>query len=221
MGLIISWAYPWSPHVYHMSGVYVCTVYKVAFSLHGRARARVRHACAQERGNSRGRGGRARGHAAAPRARPYISLKTIYLCQWHKQHMFYRCNVSFINRGRRAATLSGLSVPFKCAAHMPGKAVRFMAVKRALRPELMKFSRAMVCWSTRVMSHAHSSLSHPTQPAAQSCDVHCRAASLIHHLAQHLSTVWDVRGDVPNESAPAATGSSHASLPTTHPPDPT
>ena len=37
-------------------------------------------------------------------------------------------------------------MPFKCAAHMdmPGKAVRFMAVKRALRPELKKFSRAMV-----------------------------------------------------------------------------
>ena len=157
--------------------------------------------------------------AAPPRAwrAPVSRLNLSSLSQC----MFYRWNVSFINRGRRATTLSGLSVPFKCAAHMPGKAVRFMAVKRALRPELMKFSRAMVCWSTRVMSHAHSSLSHPTQPAAQSCDVHRRAAGLIHHLAQHLSTVWDVRGDVPNESAPAATGSSHASLPTTHPPDPT
>ena len=173
----------------------------------------------ERRENSRGtRPRRARPRAPPARgARPRLSLNLSSLSQC----MFYRWNVSFINRGRRAATLSGLSVPFKCAAHMPGKAVRFMAVKRALRPELMKFSRAMVCWSTRVMSHAHSSLSHPTQPAAQSCDVHCRAASLIHHLAQHLSTVWDVRGDVPNESAPAATGSSHASLPTTHPPDPT
>ena len=63
------------------------------------------------------------------------------------------------------------------------------------------------------MFHAHSSLSRPTQPAAQS-HIHCRRAGLSHNLAQHLSSVRDVRGDVPNEGAPAPKGSSHASLPT-------
>ena len=64
-----------------------------------------------------------------------------------------------------------------------------------------------------------SSLSRPTQPAAQS-NVHCRRAHLGQHLFQHLSTVRDVRSDVPNESAPAAKGqATHRSL--QDPPDPT
>ena len=59
-----------------------------------------------------------------------------------------------------------------------------------------------------------SSLSRPIQPAAQS-NVHCRGAHLGQHLFQHLSTVRDVRGDVPNESAPAAKGqATHRSLKT-------